>query len=209
MTHDELLHMAEIFAAPDHDYSDVDLEVELLTFAEGYLALSVKWEEAQAQNKKLLKWQTDAANLIEAQTSAAADLSQGYRVLLGKVEEAERTVSSRDGVLAMTVYRLGGMVEGRPTERVNFLQRIDELVSKEAKLEEAQAENGALRGDLANLENGQRLPASPSEIVEACPQCGAHLIAQGPAGPLQRWVCGTCDARFDEPAYYQRVKVQP
>jgi hypothetical protein len=32
-----------------------------------------------------------------------------------------------EGVLAMTVDRLGGMVEGRPTERVNFLQRIDEL----------------------------------------------------------------------------------
>jgi hypothetical protein len=38
-----------------------------------------------------------------------------------------------EGVLAMTVARLGGMVEGRPTERVNFLQRIDELRAIEAR----------------------------------------------------------------------------
>lgn len=39
-----------------------------------------------------------------------------------------------EGVLSMAVYRLGGLVEGRPTERVNFLQRIDELVAAEADL---------------------------------------------------------------------------
>jgi len=32
-----------------------------------------------------------------------------------------------EGVLTMVVERLGGTVEGRPTERGNFLQRIDEL----------------------------------------------------------------------------------
>ncbi len=32
-----------------------------------------------------------------------------------------------EGILAMVVRRLGGTVEGKPTERGNFLQRIDEL----------------------------------------------------------------------------------
>lgn len=32
-----------------------------------------------------------------------------------------------EGVLSMTVARLGGTVEGAPTQRVNFIQRIDEL----------------------------------------------------------------------------------
>lgn len=36
-----------------------------------------------------------------------------------------------DAVLAMTVDRLGGEVEGRPTIRLNFLQRIDQLVEVE------------------------------------------------------------------------------
>lgn len=36
------------------------------------------------------------------------------------------------GVRHMTVDRLGGLVEGQPTYTGNFLQRIDELVRKEA-----------------------------------------------------------------------------
>ncbi len=38
-----------------------------------------------------------------------------------------------NAVLHMTVSRLGGNVEGRPTIRLNFLQRIDELVEMEGK----------------------------------------------------------------------------
>ena len=51
-------------------------------------------------------------------------------------EELQKLVEARDGTLMMTVHRLGGMVEGRPTERVNFLQRVDELVriEKEARI---------------------------------------------------------------------------
>lgn len=51
--------------------------------------------------------------------------------LKARLAEAEQTIAARDGVLAMTVARLGGMVEGRPTERVNFLQRVDQLVAME------------------------------------------------------------------------------
>lgn len=40
------------------------------------------------------------------------------------------------GSLDMAVDRLGGTVEGRPTARVNFLQRIDELRRREFKVVE-------------------------------------------------------------------------
>ena len=42
-----------------------------------------------------------------------------------------RECELRDGTLNMAVARLGGIVEGNPTGRHNFLQRIDELVAKE------------------------------------------------------------------------------
>lgn len=50
-----------------------------------------------------------------------------------------------EGVLTMTVARLGGIVEGRPTERVNFLQRIDELRQIEAQRADQEAEIARLR----------------------------------------------------------------
>jgi hypothetical protein len=43
-------------------------------------------------------------------------------------------VETQDSTLAMTVARLGGMVEGVPTQRVNFLQRVDELRNLELSL---------------------------------------------------------------------------
>lgn len=39
-----------------------------------------------------------------------------------------------EAVLAMAVARLGGLVEGHPTTRINFLQRVDDLVETERKL---------------------------------------------------------------------------
>lgn len=43
------------------------------------------------------------------------------------VEGLALALRGAEAVLAMTVGRLGGNVEGRPTARLNFLQRIDEL----------------------------------------------------------------------------------
>lgn len=42
--------------------------------------------------------------------------------------------NSLGAVLYMAVSRLGGTVEGRPTARVNFLQRVDELRTIETEL---------------------------------------------------------------------------
>jgi hypothetical protein len=47
------------------------------------------------------------------------------------VAELERTLGVRDATIQMACDRLGGLVEGSPPRPLNFLQRIDELVSVE------------------------------------------------------------------------------
>lgn len=44
-----------------------------------------------------------------------------------RADQAELTIGVREATIHMAVDRLEGMVEGRPTHRGNFLQRIDEL----------------------------------------------------------------------------------
>lgn len=54
----------------------------------------------------------------------------------------DELAKERDGescVLYMTVARLGGLVEGMPTARLNFLQRIDELRTIEKRCAKLQA----------------------------------------------------------------------
>lgn len=46
-------------------------------------------------------------------------------------QRLELEVKMREATLSMAVARLGGEVEGKPTARVNFLQRIDQLVEAE------------------------------------------------------------------------------
>lgn len=55
------------------------------------------------------------------------DLYDGAEALATQVRELEEAVAARDGVLRMAVARLGGEVDGHPTHRINFLQRIDAL----------------------------------------------------------------------------------
>lgn len=50
-----------------------------------------------------------------------------------QLTEAARKIELQDGVLNMAVDRLGGIVEGRPTGRHNFLQRIDQLIAQEGR----------------------------------------------------------------------------
>ena len=44
-----------------------------------------------------------------------------------RFEAQQMELECEKAVLCMTVSRLGGNVEGRPTARLNFLQRVDEL----------------------------------------------------------------------------------
>lgn len=48
------------------------------------------------------------------------------------IDQLRDELKHQDSVLAMTVARLGGTVEGRLTHRGNFLQRIDALRKIEA-----------------------------------------------------------------------------
>jgi hypothetical protein len=59
----------------------------------------------------------------------ADDGSREYLAPLSRpeTEQLRLKVGMLEGTLLAAVVRLGGWVEGRPTERVNFLQRIDEL----------------------------------------------------------------------------------
>jgi hypothetical protein len=114
--------------------------------------------------------------------------------------EAERDTlkAERDGergVLAMTVARLGGTVEGRPTERVNFLQRIDELRKIEAerdylnndrialmnecnRLQLASAKDDMPRGSAPSVPNGE--DSGHSLDLTALRGLSAKLQAAGP-----------------------------
>lgn len=47
--------------------------------------------------------------------------------LLAIIDRLDGSLAAERATLAMTVARLGGTVEGHPTRRINFLQRIDEL----------------------------------------------------------------------------------
>jgi hypothetical protein len=64
--------------------------------------------------------------LCKAQADLAAEVTR-RREAEEKLAEARLEHESSEAVLHMTVSRLGGTVEGRPTLRLNFLQRIDEL----------------------------------------------------------------------------------
>lgn len=59
-------------------------------------------------------------------------------------DEAVAKAAGFDAQLHMTVARLGGMVEGHPTARLNFLQRIDALVEGEAFAEACREVSGQL-----------------------------------------------------------------
>ena len=51
--------------------------------------------------------------------------------LRARVAEYKLAHEGSEAVIHMAIARLGGLVEGLPTHRGNFLQRIDELVAKE------------------------------------------------------------------------------
>lgn len=62
----------------------------------------------------------------------------------------------QDATIQMAVSRLGGIVEGNPTARHNFLQRIDELRKKESELDNLLCPVHASldkRGDLKPFDN--------------------------------------------------------
>lgn len=83
-------------------------------------------------------------------------------------------------------------------ESVQLKARLAEVDAKREDLQQKLTE----RFDDEVLNMVPKSEAERGEVVKACPECGAYLIAQGPSG---RWVCGRCNIGFAEPAYWQRV----
>jgi len=86
---------------------------------------------------------TDVSLTTRGSHSTAYDPSAAL-VPLGKDEAAEVDVllrdadivlAAREATISMAVNRLGGLVEGLPTHRGNFLQRIDALRAIEARID--------------------------------------------------------------------------
>lgn len=50
------------------------------------------------------------------------------------VAEYKLAHDGSEAAIHMAIARMGGLVEGRPTHRGNFLQRIDELVAMESRI---------------------------------------------------------------------------
>jgi len=84
--------------------------------------------------------ETPLERLAAQLESLTATVNATVPELRAALDAATLGIESRDAVLAMTVARLGGTVEGQPTHRKNFLQRVDELreIEQRAALQEAQ-----------------------------------------------------------------------
>lgn len=78
----------------------------------------------------------DALNNLVDEIHIREEWQEKAKAAEKRAEEAEATASCRDATLAMAVARLGGQVEGKPTQRSNFLQRIDALREAEAERDE-------------------------------------------------------------------------
>ena len=90
------------------------------------------YEELEAENERL-KCE------LEDESRADIEVAEIVKKYEADVERLKLALDCELGVRAMTVTRLGGIVEGQPTHTGNFLQRIDELLRKEAAIAEKDA----------------------------------------------------------------------
>lgn len=67
----------------------------------------------------------------------------------GFYREAKAELDVRGATIRMACDRLGGLVEGRPPQPGNFLQRIDELVGLESELLAARSRERTIRKHIA------------------------------------------------------------
>ena len=85
-----------------------------------------------------------------------AQIAHDEKRVCAALAQARLDLECRDATLAMTVARLGGTVEGAPTHSGNYLQRLQELVTKELRCAGLELENAQIlaayneaRADLA------------------------------------------------------------
>jgi len=86
--------------------------------------------EAHANYSNPLRCGLDNS-VVVALIERIADDEDAVVTLARQHAQSGETIARLKAVLDMAVDRLGGTVEGAPTQPLNFLQRIDELVRKE------------------------------------------------------------------------------
>ncbi len=119
-----------------------------------------------------------AVKFLAALDECKAAAYQDERELRSQITALKAELEKARATLSMTVGRLGGEVEGCPTQRINFLQRIDalrEIESNEGVWRE-RAEFHAERSEQAR-ETIARLKA---ELAEARSGLSKRGDAQGP-----------------------------
>jgi len=92
--------------------------------AEEILRLATENEE---QRTRITLLEASEVRIVNDAIEAAHDLSVKLEFAEARVAELEVEVLAKEATIHMAVARLGGEVEGAPTRRINFLQRIDEL----------------------------------------------------------------------------------
>jgi uncharacterized coiled-coil DUF342 family protein len=110
------------------------LKDELRALRADARAIEEERDEVKQERDEILGYHAHAAAAYETAVAEIKAL-RGERDIL--LDEVVRLTEARDaarlahqcseGVLSMTVHRLEGIVEGAPTGRHNFLQRIDAL----------------------------------------------------------------------------------
>lgn len=117
---------------------------ERLEIAERLADLRARWfrltrelgasTDGRGQDRQLRELQEIESDVLAAVVDAAKIMRSDENeiaTLRLRVAEYRLAHEGSEAVIHMAIARMGGLVEGRPTHRGNFLQRIDELVRKE------------------------------------------------------------------------------
>ena len=138
---------------------------------------------------------------LEKERDAAIENAKLYNADMMKVRGQRDAAES---VLSMAVARLGGEVEEAPTQRINFLQRIDALREAEARVAELEKERDEVLTLLKDADtivipeayarlNAER--ARVRELTEALEAINPFVAEDFAEGPDDPGACVTPDYR--------------
>lgn len=158
---------------------------------------SQHWAAAIAEAVRTLTQERDA---LKTMCDAAYSEAQ-LRVEL-EITQAENAREAAESTIMAVVHTIGGTVEGAPTHRGNFLQRVRELVDAERPPAPDVQANGywVLRLD---AKGGQ----GPTQTLRHPDDDGMPVTSDGTEGPDLRGAC-KCEANYSglnsQAAGYQR-----
>jgi len=121
--------------------------------------------------------------------------------LISRIKELELQVKCLEGQIFAVIYEIGGTVEGHPTSSINFLQRIIELKSTEARvkvlgntqwvriandLTEAKSANAKLLAQVGELKETINLDRG---FLISCPYCGEKMEERAISMQILHIIC--------------------